>query len=333
MSPLPPTPEATSSRASTGVTVAELDPVSLHVRERASGRPRLRALRRATTGVWFVLPALALFGLFVAYPLIETVRLSFFDWDGINEKLWIGLENYTELFEQDPVFTGALKHTLYWAVVTIPLQMGIGLALALVLDRSVRFRGFFRSVYFLPAVMSSVVIVFAWTWIYNPEVGLLNTVLGWFGGEGQAWLSEPDHALWASMVLSVWRYAGFSMIFYLAALQGIPTQLYEAARVDGASWWYQTRRVTIPMLAPMTWLLILLGIIGALREFEVIWILTRGGPADATNLLSVLVFKEAFEASRPGYAAAIATVLLVATAIASALVLIGLRRAQRRVAG
>jgi ABC-type sugar transport system permease subunit len=263
---------------------------------------------------------------------VETVHLSFIDWDGINSKLWIGLDNYKELFH-DSVFTDSVKHTALWGVVTVPVQMGVGLVLALALDRDVRFKNAFRAIFFLPGVMSSVVVVFAWTWIYNPELGVLNWVLGWFGSGGQEWLNDSGHALWASMALSVWRYAGFSMIFYLAALQGIPTQLYEAARVDGASWWQQTRRVTLPMLAPMTWLLTLLGLIGALREFEVIWILTRGGPADSTDLMSILVFKQAFENARPGYAAAIATLLLLGTALIAALILVGLRRSQKRVNG
>ena len=300
-------------------------------RSRRARRSPVRAAFRASAGVWFVLPALSIFGLFVAYPIVETVRLSFFDWDGLNDKLWVGLENYTELFQQDPAFGGAVRNTALWAAVTVPAQMLLGLMLALALDRSMRFRNTFRAIFFLPGVMSSVVVVFAWTWIYNPELGVLNAAFGLVGLGDQTWLGDPDRALWASMVLSVWRYAGFSMIFYLAALQGIPSQLYEAARVDGASWWQQTRRITVPMLAPMTWLLVLLGLIGALREFETIWILTRGGPAGSTDLMSVLVFKEAFENSRPGYAAAIATLLLVGTAIASALVLLGLRRAQRGV--
>jgi len=296
------------------------------------GSALVAALKRNLVGLAFVTPALVLFGLFVAYPIVETVHLSFIDWDGINSKLWIGLDNYRELFH-DSVFTDSVKHTIYWALATVPAQMAVGLVLALALDRDIRFRNAFRAIFFLPAVMSSVVVVFAWTWIYNPELGVLNWVLGWFGSGGQQWLNEPGHALWASMVLSVWRYAGFSMIFYLAALQGIPTQLYEAARVDGASWWQQTKRVTLPMLAPMTWLLSLLGLIGALREFEVIWILTRGGPADSTDLMSILVFKQAFENARPGYAAAIASLLLVGTAILSALILVGLRRSQKRVNG
>jgi ABC-type sugar transport system permease subunit len=290
------------------------------------------AARRSLVGVAFVAPALILFGLFVAYPIVETIHLSFVDWDGINSKLWVGLDNYKELFK-DSVFTDAVKHTVYWGLATVPAQMLVGLVLALALDRNIKFRNTFRAIFFLPAVMSSVVVVFAWTWIYNPELGVLNGFLGLFGSGGQSWLSDPHAALWASMALSVWRYAGFSMIFYLAALQGIPTQLYEAARVDGASWWQQTRRVTLPMLAPMTWLLGLLGLIGALREFEAIWILTRGGPADSTDLMSILVFKQAFENSRPGYAAAIASLLLVGTAVISALILIGLRRSQKRVNG
>jgi multiple sugar transport system permease protein/raffinose/stachyose/melibiose transport system permease protein len=168
--------------------------------------------------------------------------------------------------------------------------------------------------------------------MYNPDIGVINGVLDALGLPEQDWLGRPDAALWASMVLSVWRYSGFCMLFYLAGLQLIEPSLYEAARVDGASEWRQIRRITLPLLRPMTGLLALTGLIGALREFEVIWILTRGGPAHATDLLSVEVFHQAFEQSRYGYAAAIATVLLIVTLAASIGGLMLMKRAQRSVA-
>jgi raffinose/stachyose/melibiose transport system permease protein len=295
--------------------------------------PRRRAVRNSLTCVGFVAPALALFGLFIAYPVFDTLRLSFFDWNGISPtQLWIGLDNYRELFSTDPYFWRAFWNTVIWTGVTVPLELACGLALALALDRRFRLRIAYRSAFFLPAIMSSYVVAFAWSWIYNPQIGVLNGFFDVIGVPRQQWLGDPHAALWASIPLSVWRYSGFFMIFFLAGLAMIPPALYEAARVDGASRFMQLRRITVPMLAPMTSLLVLLGLIIALREFEVIYILTRGGPAHSTDLLSVQVFQQAFELSRPGFAAAISSVILGLTATAAALSLWLIGRAHRMVA-
>src|SRR4051812_10779273 len=293
---------------------------------------RRRSLGNAGTGLLFILPAALVFAGFIAYPVIETVRLSFYDWNGIDPgRLWIGLDNYRELFQQDDLFWKAVRNTLLWMVVSVPAQILLGLVFALLLDRKLRGRTFFRTVFFLPAVMSSAVIAFAWSWIYNPEIGVVNGVLRFFGLHGQTWLSEPRAAIWAALALSIWRYCGFIMVFYLAALQLIPASLYEAAKVDGASEWGQIRSITLPLLRPMTGLLVVLGTIGALREFDVIWILTKGGPAHATDLLSTRVYDEAFNLSRPGYGAAIAVVMLGMTLVAAAAALALLAREQRSV--
>jgi raffinose/stachyose/melibiose transport system permease protein len=296
-------------------------------------RTRRRAVRNALTGTVFIAPALVLFGLFIAYPVVDTVRLSFFDWDGISPtRLWVGLDNYRELITRDSYFPRAFWNTIIWTAVTVPVQLGLGLAFALALDRGVRFRVAYRSAFFLPAIMSSYVVAFAWSWIYNPEIGVVNGFFDLIGVSRQQWLGEPHAAFWAAIPLSVWRYSGFFMIFFLAGLAMIPTSLYEAARVDGASAWMQLRRITLPMLAPMTSLLVLLGLIIALREFEVIYILTRGGPAHSTDILSIQVFQQAFELSRPGFAAAISTIILGLTAAAAAFSLWLMARAHRSVA-
>jgi raffinose/stachyose/melibiose transport system permease protein len=299
---------------------------------RRSARRRRGGGRNALTCVAFCAPALVLFAVFVAWPVIDTVRLGLYDWDGLDpQRTWIGLDNFRELFTDDEDVRRAIRNTIVWALVTVPLQIGIGLGLALLLDRKLRGRVVFRSIFFLPGVMSSVVIVFGWTWIYNPDIGVINGVFEALGMDGQDWLGDPDAALWASMALQVWRYAGFSMLFYLAALVLIQPSLYEAARVDGASEWQQIRRITLPLLKPMSAVLLLLGLISALREFEVIWILTRGGPAHASELLSTQVFLNAFDEGRLGYASAIATVLLALTFVAAGLALLLVQRAQRTV--
>jgi raffinose/stachyose/melibiose transport system permease protein len=289
-----------------------------------------RAMRNGLVGLAFVLPALVLFGLFIAYPLVDTVRLSFFSWDGLDPvQDFVGLDNFGELLHEDPYFWKAFWNTIIWTAVTTPLQLVLGLALAVALDRRLRGRVVFRSIFFLPAVMAPYIVAFAWSWIYNPELGVVNGFFDLIGVDGQQWLGEPGAALWASMALSIWRYTGFVMIFFLAGLALIPPNLYEAARVDGATVWMQFRRITLPLLRPMTALLVLLGLIIAVREFEVVYILTRGGPAHATDLLSIQVYDQAFALSRLGYASAISTIILLLSAVAALYALWLMGRAHR----
>ena len=284
----------------------------------SSGTRVRRPTMRRWIGAIYVLPAVAVFALFIAWPVIETVRLSVVDWDGLSEaKRFVGFDNFRELATDDPYFWTAVKNTAIWAAVSVPTTILVGLGLALVLDRKLRFRNFYRSAFFLPVVMSSVVISAAWGWMYNPQFGVANTFVGWLGIDPQVWLGDPDLALWASLLVSVWRWSGLTMLFFLAALQTIPPDLYQAARVDGASDWAQIRRISLPLLKPMLALLILLGTIGAFKEFEIIYILTGGGPAHATDLLSIQIFDQGFKLGRSGYAAAISTVLLVATVVAA----------------
>lgn len=321
--------------------MAELrqDRVSASVREKVRvptapattrrGMPPRPTESRISPGLLFVVPALIMVALFIVYPLVDTIRLSFFAWNGISAtQEWVGVDNYIELLTNDPYFWTGVRNTLIWMAVSVPGQVLTGFFLADLLNRTIIGKIAFRSVFFLPAVMSSVVIAFAWSWIYNPDIGVATRMLQLFGQEGQAWLGEPATALWAIILTSIWRYSGFIMVFYLAAMQMIPESVYEAARVDGASARQQRRHITWPILSPMTALLILLGSIGAIREFEIIWILTRGGPAHATDLLSIQVFDQAFNLSRQGYASAIAVVMLVWTAIAGAVSLILINRAQ-----
>jgi ABC-type sugar transport system permease subunit len=288
---------------------------------------------KGLVGAAYVLPAAAIFALFIAYPIIETCRLSVYDWDGLSAvKDFVGFRNFRELAGSDPFFWGAVRNTAIWAAVTVPATIVIGLVLALALDRRLRFRNLYRTAFFIPVVMSSVVISAAWGWMFNPEFGVINTSLGWVGVKPQVWLGDPSLALWAALVVSVWRWSGLTMLFYLAALQTIPPDLYQAARVDGASEFDQIRRITLPLLKPMTALLVLLGTIGAFKEFEIIYILTGGGPAHATDLLSIQIFQQGFKLARSGYAAAISTILLVATLLVSLVQLEYLARKNRELA-
>ena len=300
----------------------------------ASRRTPGRRRGRRWLGLLFLTPAAVLFALFVAYPVEETFRLSLYDWDGLSPaKAYVGLRNFGELFHRDPDFWHTVRNTVLWAAVTVPVTILIGLALALMLDRKLRFRNAYRTAFFVPVVMSAVVIGAVWNWLYDPEFGLVNEAFGRIGlGGNRVWLADPSLALWSAIAANVWRWSGLTMLFYLAALQSIPPDLYQAARVDGASEWAQIRRITLPLLKPMTALLVLLGTIGAFKEFEIIYILTGGGPAHATDLLSTEIFNQGFKLSRSGYAAAISVVLLVGTVLVSLIQLEYLSRKNRELA-
>ena len=281
-------------------------------RRRTADKPAL-----VSAGWLYVLPAVVLFGFFVAYPVINTIYLSFYDLDGISGyQTFIGVDNYREMLGGlDPYFWLGVRNTVLWTVVTVPLQLLLGLALALVLDNAVRGRTIYRAAFFMPAVLSVAVISFAWSWIYSPQDGGATRLIQALGGTGQTWLADTSTAIWAAIGVSAWRYSGLIMLFYLAAMQMVPKELYEAAAIDGAGWWRRVTNVTLPQLLPTTVLLVLFGVIGALREFEVIYLLTRGGPAHATDLMSLQIFDQAFNQSRPGYGATISTALLLFTAV------------------
>jgi ABC-type sugar transport system permease subunit len=296
---------------------------------------RLEILRRrgrdAATGLAFITPALAIVAVFLAYPIYRTVRLGLYDWDGLSPTArWIGLGNYHDLLHVDPFFWRAVRNTAVWAALTIPAELLVGLALALLLDRKLRFRVGFRTIFFLPAVLSPVVIGSAWNSMFTPDRGAFSQLMGLLGfNPHNGWLGDPRLALYGAVIANTWRYSGLMMIFYLAALQTIPPSLYEAARVDGAPEWQQIRRITLPLLKPMTVLLVLLGSIGALREFDLMYILTGGGPAHASDLFSIQIFQEGFQFGRVGYASAIATILLGVTLVAATLQLAYLARVHR----
>lgn len=271
---------------------------------------------------------------FLAYPVFRTIQWSFYSWNGVDpHKTWVGIDNFRTLLSgADPYFGRAVENTALWAVVGVPIQLVAGLTLALLLNRNLRFRIAFRTVFFIPVVLSPVVIGLAWQAVYFPGTGILNTFLGSLGFNSHwAWLDNPKTAIYASLATNLWRYTGLTMVFFLAALQMIPQSLYEAARVDGASDWTQIKRITLPLLRPMIALLALLGSIGALKEFDMMYILTGGGPAHNTDLVGLQVFNQGFQLYHVGYASAIATLLLVVTFGLAALQLGYLARTYRSV--
>lgn len=227
---------------------------------------------------------------------------------------WIGLDNYTRMFTRDPLFRRSLMVTFYFTFTAVPLGLVFGLFLALLLNENVRMQGFFRTIFYLPAVLSGVAVAVMWTWVFNPRFGALNWLLSLIGIRGPAWLSSPQWALPAIVIMSLWGVGG-GMLIYLGGLQGIPTDLYEAAQVDGAGRISRFLHVTLPMLTPVLFYNLVQGIIGSFQVFTPAYIMTSGGPARATHFYVFYLYQSAFSYAHGtggmGYSCALSWFLFV----------------------
>jgi raffinose/stachyose/melibiose transport system permease protein len=268
----------------------------------------------------FIGPAVFLFALFVVYPIIYLVYGSFFSWSGVGTMEWIGWANYARL-AGDWIFRLALRNEVLWALFTIFPQMFLGFILAVCLNRPLFGRNIYRAILYMPAVISPVVIGIIWQSIYDPYMGPLADFLRsvGLGSWVRAWLAEPQTALFAIIAVNVWKWTGWSMIMYLAGLQGIPEEVYEAATIDGVNVFQRVTKIMWPMCRGTTLTLILLGVIGTLQEFALVYVLTKGGPNHASELLTTHIFNEAFTLRNMGYASAISVVLLIIGVVMSML--------------
>jgi multiple sugar transport system permease protein len=264
---------------------------------------------------WLLLaPALLHSAIFIAIPIVIVVALSLTDARIVGQGGFIGIGNFIELF-QDSTFLHALLNTLLYTVVVVPVGMAIALAVAIGLNQRIRSRGLFRTLYYIPVVTSSVAVSAVWLWIYNPATGLANEVLAFFGIGRSGWLTDPSIALPALMVIGVWQGLGSKMIVYLAALQGISQDLIEAARLDGANRWQLFRHVTWPGLAPVHFFVLVTSIAASFQVFDVVYVTTHGGPANATNVLTFDIFTNAFTRLQIGYASAETVIMFAFVAI------------------
>jgi multiple sugar transport system permease protein len=265
---------------------------------------------------WFLAPALGLIAVFFLLPIAAALLLSLTDFDiyaiGDPSTLrWIGLDNYRQVFEH-PLFWTALGNTFYFVLFGGPLSVGLSLGAAMLLNaRLTCCRTLFRTIYFLPVVSTLVAVAVVWRALYNPEAGLLNQGLSLFGIHPIDWLGDPDWAMPAIILMAAWKNFGFNMIIFIAGLQAIPERLYEAARLDGAGSWAQFRYVTLPQLAPTFLFVALMTMIGYLQLFAEPYVMTQGGPANATLSLVMLMYQEGFRWWNMGFAAALAFVLFV----------------------
>lgn len=277
---------------------------------------RLRSMgtqaRRENLWGWLLIsPWLVGFLVFTLGPMIASAYLSFTDWDIITPPKWVGLHNYTYMFFKDPIALYSFRITIIYAAISVPLRLVFGLAIALLMNQKVRGIFVFRTIYYLPAVLSGVAVALLWRWVFNSEFGLVNTML-WtlFGVEGPSWLVDPRWVMSAFIVMSLWDVGG-PMLIYLAGLQGIPSDLYEAAEVDGANTWHRFWKITLPMMTPVLFFNLVIGIIAALQVFTQAFIITEGGPNNATMFSILYMYLNAFRFFKMGYASAIAWLLFV----------------------
>ena len=274
---------------------------------------------RNNQGFLFILPALILFVIFVLYPIYYIVRASFLDWTGLDTGVFVGIQNYIEIFTADRAFKMAMRNSFYWTFLTIFPQMILGFILAYILNQKLAGRNIFRAIFYMPAIISPVVIAIVWIRIYNPFGGLLSDIGMETGLKFliQPFLSDPKIAIFSAIAVNVWQWTGWSMLLYLAGLQGISEEVMDAASVDGANTFQRIRHIVWPLLDHVHKTLILLGVIGTLQTFALIFQLTNGGPNHATEMLPTYIFKQGFELQSMGYASALSVVLLVLALILS----------------
>ena len=293
------------------------------VRSNVAGRapvgPR-RGWRQDLIGWSFAAPFVILFGIFLALPIIAAFALSFTsfglrDLDNPIGTTVVGVQNYTDLLG-DPKFWKSLGNTIYFVVVGVPLTLALGLVVANALSRGItRFRTVFRVGYYLPVITSIVAIAVVWRFLLNPDVGLINILLSNLGITGPNWLASSALAMPSIIAMAVWRNLGFAMVVFVAGMQAIPAMLYEAASIDGAGRWQAFRYVTLPMLRPTILFMLVITTIGYLQLFEEPFVMTDGGPLDATLSVTMYMYQQGFEFFHQGYASAIAYVLFVIVAI------------------
>jgi ABC-type sugar transport system permease subunit len=256
-------------------------------------------------------PNLIFLATFVYWPLVFQAYLSLTIWDMLApEKIFVGLDNYLFL-ARDPKFQKVLGNTLVFVAGSLAGTLTLGLLLALLLDLKLRARQAVRSIVFAPTIISGAAVGLVWIYIFDPRYGLMKLLLGLVGLGSPNWLLDKNWAMLAVVIVYVWKNVGYSTVVYLAGLQNIPTELYEAAAIDGASPWQQFWRITLPLLSPITFFIVVTSILSLFQSFDIIFVMTRGGPVDATNTLIFMLYEEGFIAFNAGTAASIGMILFV----------------------
>ncbi|MBV9595986.1 MAG: sugar ABC transporter permease [Chloroflexi bacterium] len=321
-----PSPSSISGRLSSALRVAGVPTV---VSRRRSGHFSRKRVRELGLGYAMLAPAVILLLVFEVFPILYGVYISTCDWR-LECTQFVGFDNYFRALTTASTWHSLLITATY-ALISVPLQLGIGLGVAYLLYQKVRGQNFFRTVLFLPYITSTVASAAIWSYLYSPDNGVLNGILKTIGLPAQHWLTEPKGVFalmaqsagialpaWAAgpslalvslIAFTTWVFVGYDIAIFLAGLGNIPNELYDAAKVDGAGGWTLFRSITIPLLSPTTYFLLIFTVIGTFKAFNHVWVMTEGGPADATTTTSVLIFQQLYQANRYGYAAALSFIL------------------------
>ena len=259
-------------------------------------------------GAAFVGPLVLGLIVFTYGPVIYAAYLSLNEGDYIRPLKWVGVANYTRAFS-DELVGKAMGNTAYFVVGTVPAGIALALLLAMAMNQKLRGIVFFRSIFFLPTITSAVAISLMWAWMYNPQFGVINTLLKAVGIKGPKWLASSEWAMPSIIIMAIWRGLGYNMLLFLAGLQSVPKELLEAAAIDGANSIQRFFRVTLPLLSPTTFMLVVLSVIGGFQVFEYSYVMTRGGPLYSTLTVVLLIYQRAFETFEMGYASALAYIL------------------------
>ncbi len=292
-------------------------------------RPAAAATRTAPRAglstVILLAPACVLFAIFVLYPIVGSIRISFYEWNGVGAMKWVGLDNYRELFA-DPLFRTALANNLRWLACYL-VAPALGLALALLVNQPITGLGAVRSLFFMPFVVSQVVVALVFGWFFNARFGLLNDLLALVGAPPFAPLDSERWSIYAMIVAGLWPQTAYCMILYLTGLATLPSDVIDAARVDGARGWSLFRRIVLPELMPVNFIVAMVCAVAALRSFDYVMVMTFGGPFGSSTVLAFYMYEQTFVALRYGYGAAIAIVLFALVAV---IIVALLRRMFRR---
>lgn len=276
-----------------------------------SSKKSIRGRMDGINALLFLSPTLIIFLTFVIFPVFFSFYLSFHQWNMFSsEQSFVGLDNYTRMFK-DAEFWVVLKNTLIYTVGTVPLNMALALLVAYLLNQKVFGKRFLRTAFFAPVIISPVAAAVIWRWMYDPNFGLVNYFLSFAGIDGPNWLNESHSAMFALIIMAVWKTLGVNMVLFSAGLQGIPDTYYEAAEIDGAGPWTKFWRITIPLLSPTTFFIMVMSIISSFQAFDVVYVLTSGGPLGSTKVLVFYLYEHAFKFFEMGYASAVAYFLFI----------------------
>jgi ABC-type sugar transport system permease subunit len=269
-------------------------------------------VRRNYVAYLFVAPAFVLMLLFLVYPLVESLILSLYRWNGINERTWVGLDNFRRLLTEDTVFIVAIKNNVIFSVLTTAGTVILGFLLALAIERRVRGWRIFKVVYFLPVMMSTTVVGLLWGRLYDSAFGPINGLLrslGW--AKPPDWLGDANISLISIIIVTIWQYAGFPMIILLAAIENIPSEIHDAATLDGVNWRQRALKIILPLVMNVVLVIVMLQLIFSFKVFDIVWTMTEGGPGEASNVLGVLLYRTAFRYTQFGYGSAIAVLMFL----------------------